>query len=80
MSDKERDFIGKRCPGGERQGEGTRKNCSSMGLAGSGFMVMGLVPGWSLAGHSDSGSLLVVCASLSEDGFQPEGISEVSKT
>ena len=80
MSDKARDFIGKRCPGGEPQGERTQENCSFTGLAGSGFMVMGLVSGWSLASHSDSGSLLMVCASLCEDGFQPDEISELSKT
>ena len=35
---------------------------------GSGFMVMGLVSGWSLANHSNSESFLVVHASLSQDG------------
>ena len=34
----------------------------------SGFMVMGLVSGWSLANHSNSESFLVVHASLSQDG------------
>ena len=38
-------------------------------LAVSGFMVMGLVSGLSLANHSDSESCLVVHASLSQDGF-----------
>ena len=33
-----------------------------------GFMVMGLVSGWSLANHSNSVSFLVVHASLSQDG------------
>ena len=51
-----------------------------MWLTVSGCMVIGLVSGLSLASHSDSGSLLVVCASLCEDGFQPEEISELSKT
>ena len=37
-------------------------------LAVSGFMVMGLVSGWSLANHSNSESFLVVHASLSQDG------------
>ena len=37
-------------------------------LAVSGFMVMGLVSGLSLANHSDSESFLVVHASLSQDG------------
>ena len=46
----------------------------------SGFMVMGLVSRLALASHlasahiwSDSGSFLVVCASLSQDGFWREG-------
>ena len=34
----------------------------------SGFMVMGLVSGWSLANHSNSDSLLVAHTSLSQDG------------
>ena len=48
-----------------------------MWLADSGFMVMGLVSGLSLATHSDSGSFLVALASLSQDGFQREGFWEV---
>ena len=36
----------------------------------SSFTVMWLVSRSSLASHSDSGSFLVVCASLSQDGFQ----------
>ena len=36
-----------------------RKDCSATWLAVSGFMVMGLVSGLSLANHSDSGSFLV---------------------
>ena len=39
-------------------------------LAVSSFMVIGLVSGLSLANHSDSGSFLVVHASLSQDGLQ----------
>ena len=39
-------------------------------------MVMGLVSGLPLANHSDSGSFLVVCALLSQDGFQREGFWE----
>ena len=45
-------------------GKGTQENCSAV----SGFMVMGLVSGWSLANHSTSESFLVVHASLSQDG------------
>ena len=47
-----------------------------MWLAVSGFMVMGLVSGLSLANHSDSGSFLVASALLSQDGFQQEGFWE----
>ena len=38
-----------------------------MWLTVSGFMAMGLVPGLSLASHSDSGSFLVV-HTLCQDG------------
>ena len=55
-------------PGGEQEGKGTQGNCSAAWLAISGFMVMGLVSGWSLANHSNSESFLVVHASLSQDG------------
>ena len=44
--------IGRRHPGGEQQGKGTQENCSTMWLEVSGFMVMGLVSGLSLAKHS----------------------------
>ena len=40
-------------------------------------MVMGLVSGFSLANHSDSGSFLVVHPLLSQDEFQREGFWEV---
>ena len=43
----------------------------------SGFMVMGLVSGWSLANHSNSESFLVVHTSLSQDGCWREGFWEV---
>ena len=51
-----------------------------MWFAVSGFMVMGLVSRLSLANHSDSGSLLVVSALLSQDGFQRGGSWEVGRT
>ena len=43
-------------------------------------MVMGLVSLLPLTNHCDSGSSLVVRASLSQDGFQREGFSEVGRT
>ena len=43
----------------------------------SGFMVMGLVSGLSLASHSDSESFLVVHALFSQDGCQKEGFWEL---
>ena len=66
-ADKARDFIGKQHPGEEQQGKGTQ-NCSASWLAVSGFMVIGLVSGLSLANHSDSESFLVMQALLSQDG------------
>ena len=48
-----------------------------MGLAASGFMVMGLISGLSLANHSDSESFLVGQALISQDGRQREGFWEV---
>ena len=48
-----------------------------MGLAASGFMVMGLISGLSLANHSDSESFLVVHTLISQDGCQREGFWEV---
>ena len=41
-----------------------RTDCSAV----LGFMVMGLVSGWSLANHSNSESFLVAHALLSQDG------------
>ena len=43
----------------------------------SGFMVIRLVSGWSLANHSNSESFLVAHASFSQDGCQQEGFWEV---
>ena len=51
--------MGKGHPGGEQEGKGTQENCSAVWLTVSGFMVMGLVSGWSLANHSNSESFLV---------------------
>ena len=48
-----------------------------MWLTVSGFMVMGLVPGLSLASHSDSESFMVVHALFSQDGCQRGGFWEV---
>ena len=76
-TDKARDFIGKEHLSGEQQGKGTQENCSAAWLAVSGFMVMGLVSGLSLANHSNSESFLVAHALLSQDGCQQEGFWEV---
>ena len=76
-ADKASDFIGKRCLGGEQYGKGTQENCSAMWLTVSGFMVMELVSGLSLASHSDSESFLVVHALFSQDGCQWEGFWEM---
>ena len=71
-ADKAGDFIGKGHPGGEQQGKETQENCSAAWLTMSGFMVMGLVSGWSLTNHSNSQSFLVAHASLSQDGWIPQ--------
>ena len=76
-ADKARDFIGKGHSGGEQKGKGTQENSSATWLAVSGFMVMGLVSGLSLANHSDSESFLVVHALFSQHGCQREGFWEV---
>ena len=80
QTDKARDFIGKGHPGGEQGGKGNRENCSAASLVVSGLMVMKLVSGLSLANFSDSGSSLVTCASLSQDGFQLEEFWKAGKT
>ena len=61
-------FYWERAPGWRAVGRGTQENCSATWLAVLGFMVMGLVSGWSLANHSNSESFLVAHASLSQDG------------
>ena len=50
-ADKASDFTGKGHPGGEQKGKGTHENSSATWLAVSGFMVMELVSGLSLASH-----------------------------
>ena len=65
-----RDFIGKGCRGRGQEGEGNGENCSATWLTVSGFMVIGLVSGVSLASHSELGSFLGVHESLHQDGFQ----------
>ena len=67
MLTKQEILLG-RAPGWRAVGKGNQENCSAAWLAVSGFMVMGLVSGWSLANHSNSESFLVVHASLSQDG------------
>ena len=46
------EILLERAPGGGQQGKGTQENSSVTWLAVSGFMVMGLVSGLSLANHS----------------------------
>ena len=52
-------------PRAESRGYGNQKNSSVAWLAVSGFIVMRLVSGLSLANHSDSESFLVVHALFS---------------
>ena len=75
-----RDFIGKGCQGGGQEGEGNGENFSATWLTVSGFMVIGLVSGLSLASHSELGSFLGAHASLSWDGFQQGGSWEAGRT
>ena len=60
-----RGFIGKGCQGGGQEGDGNGENHSVMWLTVSGFMVIGLISGLSLARHSELGSFLGAHASLS---------------
>ena len=57
-ADKARGFLGKGCLGRTKQGKGIQ-DYSATWFTVSGFMVIGLVSGLSLANHSDSGSFLV---------------------
>ena len=62
------------------QGKGSQEDCSATWwFAVSGFMVMRLVSGFSLANPSDSGSFLVASALLSQDGLQAGGFWEVGR-
>ena len=70
-------FYWERAPGWRAVGKGTQENCSATWLEVLGFMVMGLVSGWSLGNHSNSESFLVAHASLSQDGCYREGFWEV---
>ena len=70
-ADKARDFIGKGHPGGEQQGKGTQENSSVTWFAVSGFMVMGLVLGLSLANHSNS-RVLAGSACLVQPRWMPD--------
>ena len=77
QADKARDFIGKGRLGEEQQDEGNQEDCSATWLSVSGFMMMGLVSGLSLANPSDSEPFLVVHTLLSQDGCQRGGFWEV---
>ena len=61
------EFYWERALGGKQWGKGTQENCSAAWLTVSGFMVMGLVSGLSLANHSNSESFLVAHTSPSQD-------------
>ena len=62
------EILLERASGGEQEGKETQENSSVTWLAVSGFMVMGLVSGLSLANHPDLESFLVVHALFSQDG------------
>ena len=73
MLAKQEILLGRGAPGGEQEGQGTQENCSATWLAVLRCLVIGLVSRLSLASHSDSGSFLVACASLSREGFREVG-------
>ena len=80
-ADEIRDFTGKGLPdrtAGSRVRE-PREHFSATCFAVSGFMMLGLISGLSLVSHSNSGSFLVACTSLSQDGFQ-QGFWDVGRT
>ena len=77
MLTKQEIFLGKGTRVESSGVKGTQENSSVSWLAVSGFMVMGLVFGLSLANHSDSESFLVVRTLFSQDGCQREGFWEV---
>ena len=66
-----------RSAGQRGAGQGNPGELLCTRLAVSGFMVMELVSGFSLANHSDSGSFLVAHPLLSQDRFRQEGFREV---
>ena len=77
MLTKQETLLGRGTPGREQEGQGIQEDSSATWLTVSGFMVMGLVFGLSLANHSDSESFLVVHALFSQDGCQRGGFWEV---
>ena len=78
-ADKAKDLVGKGCPGGSQQGEGSQQNCSAMWLKVSGFMGRGLVSRLSLSvillGLYMVWLRVLLCGhtSLSQGGFQSQG-------
>ena len=79
MLTKQEIFLGKGTRVESSRVKGTQENSSVSWLAVSGFMVMGLVSGLSLANQSDSEFFLVVHALFSQDGCQKEGFWEVGR-
>ena len=67
-ADKARGFIWKGTQVESSSDGNQHENCSVAWLAVSGFMVMGLVSGWSLANHSNLESFRVAHAFLSQNG------------
>ena len=77
MLTKQEILLGKGAQVESSRVKGNQENSSAIWLAVSGFRLMGLVSGLSLANHSDSESFLVVHALFSQDGCQREGFWEV---
>ena len=77
MLTKQETLLGKGARAESSRVREPRRTVLPCGLAVSGFMVMGLVSGLTLANHSDSESFLVVHALFRQDGCQREGFCEV---
>lgn len=80
MLPKQETSLGRGARGADSQRVTGPRRMLRRGLTLSGFMVMGSLSGWSLAGHSDAESFLLAHTSLSQDEFQQGGFWEIGRT
>ena len=78
MLPKQETSLGRGARGADSQRVTGPRRMLRRGLTLSGFMVMGSLSGWSLAGHSDSGAFRVAPASLSQGGCRRGGFWELT--